>query len=157
MSSPRKTTTTKSAAEGSPRKTATRTSAGKTAKSKAETPVGAVESVSSAESVAVVQPSVSEAAPAPTASESAASASSAEKLAVEGKPAAAEKPASKPHTTAASGARPALSAEDRCRYIEVAAYYIAERRGFSPGDPLSDWAQAEKEIDDLLRRGLLNP
>jgi hypothetical protein len=37
----------------------------------------------------------------------------------------------------------------------VAAYYIAERRGFVPGNPLEDWVQAEAEIDRLLAEGLL--
>jgi hypothetical protein len=34
--------------------------------------------------------------------------------------------------------------------IEEAAYYIAERRGFEPGDPAADWAAAEAEIDAQL-------
>ncbi len=37
----------------------------------------------------------------------------------------------------------------------MAAYHIAERRGFAPGDPLDDWTQAEAEIDRLLAEGLL--
>ena len=47
--------------------------------------------------------------------------------------------------------------EQRRHYVEVAAYYIAERRGFAPGDPLADWAAAEAEIDRLLAEGRLNP
>ncbi|MEW6678081.1 MAG: DUF2934 domain-containing protein [Pseudomonadota bacterium] len=49
-----------------------------------------------------------------------------------------------------------VTLEQRSHYIEVAAYYIAERRGFQGGDAAEDWAQAEREIDDLLARGLLN-
>lgn len=45
--------------------------------------------------------------------------------------------------------------EQRRYYVEVAAYHIAERRGFTPGDPLEDWVQAEAEIDRLLAAGLL--
>lgn len=45
--------------------------------------------------------------------------------------------------------------EQRRNYIEMAAYYIAERRGFVPGNPLEDWVQAEAEIDRLLAEGLL--
>ena len=45
--------------------------------------------------------------------------------------------------------------EQRRNYIEMAAYYIAERRGFAPGNPLEDWVQAEAEIDRLLAEGLL--
>lgn len=43
----------------------------------------------------------------------------------------------------------------RSHYIEVAAFYIAERRGFAPGDPLQDWVAAEAEIDRLLAEGRL--
>ncbi|MCX7165804.1 MAG: DUF2934 domain-containing protein [Rhodocyclales bacterium] len=45
--------------------------------------------------------------------------------------------------------------EQRRNYIEMAAYYIAERRGFAPGNLLEDWVQAEAEIDRLLAEGLL--
>lgn len=45
--------------------------------------------------------------------------------------------------------------EQRRNYIEVAAYHIAERRGFAPGNPLEDWVQAEAEIDRLIADGLL--
>jgi len=64
-------------------------------------------------------------------------------------------------TTAAKPARtrarkPAgVPPEQRRHYIEMAAYYIAERRGFAPGDPLKDWVQAEAEIDRLLAEGRL--
>lgn len=43
----------------------------------------------------------------------------------------------------------------RAHYIEVAAFYIAERRGFAPCDPLQDWVAAEAEIDRLLAEGRL--
>lgn len=77
---------------------------------------------------------------------------SAEK-AVTKKPAAARKPAAKP----ASGTQPILAPEQRRYYVEVAAYYIAERRGFHGGSQLDDWVQAEIEIDRLLREGILKP
>jgi hypothetical protein len=48
-----------------------------------------------------------------------------------------------------------VPAEQRRNYVEMAAYYIAERRGFAPGDPLEDWVQAEAEIDRLLAEGRL--
>jgi hypothetical protein len=35
--------------------------------------------------------------------------------------------------------------------IQEAAYYKAERRGFEPGWETSDWAEAEQEIDKLLK------
>jgi len=40
--------------------------------------------------------------------------------------------------------------EVRRHYVEVAAYYIAERRGFLDGCANEDWVQAELEIDRLL-------
>ena len=43
----------------------------------------------------------------------------------------------------------------RC-YIEVAAYYIAERRGFMDGHEAEDWVTAEVEIDQMLSEGKLN-
>ena len=49
----------------------------------------------------------------------------------------------------------AVSLEQRRCYVEVAAYHIAERRGFAPGNPLEDWVQAEAEIDRLLAEGHL--
>jgi hypothetical protein len=36
------------------------------------------------------------------------------------------------------------------KWIEVAAYYRAERRGFQGGDPIDDWYQAEREIQSKL-------
>jgi hypothetical protein len=50
-----------------------------------------------------------------------------------------------------------LSAEQRHYYVEVAAYYIAERRGFHGGSELEDWTAAAEEVDRLLREGVLNP
>ena len=81
---------------------------------------------------------------------------------------AAAKPATKPTTKTAAKpkvatAKPAaasrtpLAPDQRRFYIEVAAFYIAERRGFKGGNALDDWAQAEKEIDQLLATGRLNP
>ncbi|WP_220476935.1 DUF2934 domain-containing protein [Massilia cavernae] len=36
----------------------------------------------------------------------------------------------------------------------IAAYYLAERRGFSPGQKLEDWLRAEGEIESRLQSGL---
>ena len=44
----------------------------------------------------------------------------------------------------------ALSIEQRNHYVQVAAFYIAERRGFAPGNPTDDWAAAEAEVDRLI-------
>ena len=50
-----------------------------------------------------------------------------------------------------------LSDEQRRSCIEVAAYYIAERRGFICGCDLENWLAAEAEIDRLLTEGKLRP
>jgi hypothetical protein len=35
--------------------------------------------------------------------------------------------------------------------IEIAAFFIAEGRGFAPGKELSDWLRAEADVERLLR------
>lgn len=74
-------------------------------------------------------------------------------------PKAAPKSATKPRAKKAGSPTPGkpstVPAEQRRHYIEMAAYYIAERRGFAPGNPLEDWVQAEAEIDRLLAEGRL--
>lgn len=42
------------------------------------------------------------------------------------------------------------SPDDVGRMIAVAAYYIAQRRGFDPGHEVDDWLQAEAEVFDRL-------
>jgi outer membrane biosynthesis protein TonB len=93
----------------------------------------------------------------------------APKTKVAAKPAPAVKPKPAPKaaprsTPKAAGAKPAkprakkpagVPSEQRRHYVEMAAYYIAERRGFAPGNPLEDWVQAETEIDRLLAEGRL--
>ncbi len=49
--------------------------------------------------------------------------------------------------------QPAVTPEQRHNYIEVAAFYVAQRRGFAPGNPLDDWATAEIEVDKLIAAG----
>jgi hypothetical protein len=36
---------------------------------------------------------------------------------------------------------------DRHHRVQVAAYYLAERRGFAPGHELDDWLAAEDAIE----------
>jgi hypothetical protein len=43
-----------------------------------------------------------------------------------------------------------LSQEQRHVGIELAAYYLAERRGFEPGHEIEDWLTAEAETDRAL-------
>ena len=73
------------------------------------------------------------------------------------KPAVKKVPAKKaaPAKTSASpvATRPAVTAEQRHNYIEVAAFYVAQRRGFAPGNPVDDWAMAEREVDGLIASG----
>jgi surface antigen len=65
--------------------------------------------------------------------------------------------ASTPTPTKSRSARKAESNSDQRRYyIEVAAYYIAERRGFMGGHEEEDWTTAEVEIDQMLADGKLN-
>jgi len=39
---------------------------------------------------------------------------------------------------------------ERDDMIAIAAYYLAERRGFVPGSAGDDWLQAERQIDAML-------
>jgi hypothetical protein len=39
---------------------------------------------------------------------------------------------------------------ERHEMIAVAAYFVAERRGFAPGDAVRDWLEAERQIDGML-------
>ena len=48
---------------------------------------------------------------------------------------------------------PAMQAEERHHLIEVAAYYIAERRGFHGESSHDDWLQAERDIDAMIAEG----
>ncbi len=48
---------------------------------------------------------------------------------------------------------PAIRPEERHRLIEIAAYYIAERRGFHGASPHDDWLQAEREVDAMIKAG----
>ena len=43
----------------------------------------------------------------------------------------------------------------RIRYVEEAAYYIAERHGFESGRAWDDWLQAERHIDAMIKSGKL--
>jgi hypothetical protein len=58
-----------------------------------------------------------------------------------------------PKESATPATKPALSAEQRNHYVEVAAFYIAERRGFAPGNATDDWRAAEAEVDRLIASG----
>ena len=50
---------------------------------------------------------------------------------------------------------PSVSAQQRGHYVEIAAYFIAERRGFAPGNQMDDWLAAEREVERLIAEGKL--
>lgn len=45
-----------------------------------------------------------------------------------------------------------VNATDRMAMIAEAAYFLAEKRQFTPGYQLDDWLAAEREIDTHLPR-----
>jgi hypothetical protein len=61
--------------------------------------------------------------------------------------------ASAPEAKTITAAALAISPAQRANYVEVAAFYIAQRRGFAPANPTDDWLQAEAEIDALIAQG----
>lgn len=46
--------------------------------------------------------------------------------------------------------RGVANGEDRQKMIAIAAYHRAEQRGFSGGDAMQDWLEAESEIDGAV-------
>jgi hypothetical protein len=50
----------------------------------------------------------------------------------------------------ASGAAAFIDAAEREARIAVAAFHLAEARGFEPGRELDDWLRAELQIDEDL-------
>jgi hypothetical protein len=56
------------------------------------------------------------------------------------------KAAPRPRAALASAVTP----EERQQMIALAAYLRAERRGFTPGAEMSDWLEAEAEVDARL-------
>lgn len=55
--------------------------------------------------------------------------------------------ATSPHQSAYTG----VSNEERYRYVAEAAYFIAERDGFS-ADPVDYWLQAECEVERMITK-----
>lgn len=52
-----------------------------------------------------------------------------------------------------AGAKAAvLTPAERMKMIAEAAYYLAEKRGFSGGNELTDWVTAEKQVEAILSR-----
>ncbi|MBA3937026.1 MAG: DUF2934 domain-containing protein, partial [Planctomycetes bacterium] len=46
-----------------------------------------------------------------------------------------------------------VNADERRKLIGDAAYFIAQKRGFSGGNPVHDWLLAERQVDETLRKG----
>jgi hypothetical protein len=44
-----------------------------------------------------------------------------------------------------------VTREDRHEMVAVAAYFLAERRDFSPGQEVKDWWEAAAVIDQMLQ------
>ena len=47
-----------------------------------------------------------------------------------------------------------LAPEIRQAMIAEAAYFRAEKRGFTPGEEMNDWLTAEAEIESLLKQSV---
>jgi len=76
------------------------------------------------------------------------------KKAAPAKPAATKAKTAAPKKAPAKKAAPkkvTVSPEERYRMVEVAAYFIAERNGFS-SNPADCWVAAEVEISRLLAK-----
>ena len=116
-----------------PSKTATKTPA------KAATKAAAKPAVKTPAKAAATKPAVATPAKAPA------------------KAAPAARKAAAPAKAGAKKKAPPISHDQRNNYVEIAAYYIAERHGFTPGREVADWAEAEAEIDRLLGGGHFNP
>lgn len=61
-------------------------------------------------------------------------------------------PQTLPESQERETATPTMDAQARHELIAVAAYFLAEGRGFASGFALDDWLRAEAEIDANLQR-----
>lgn len=57
----------------------------------------------------------------------------------------------KPRAAKKAQAEKSVTPEQRHQMVAAAAYFLAERHGFSSGRSLDDWIAAEKEIDGMLK------
>ena len=64
-------------------------------------------------------------------------------------PAAAKAPTKTPASAPAKGT---LSPAERMKMIAEAAYFLAQKRGFTGGDQLSDWVAAEQQVDAVVSK-----
>jgi len=61
-----------------------------------------------------------------------------------------KKPAMGKSKAASSSSGKFITQEQRQQMIAEAAYFLAEKRGFTGGDPAADWLYAEDQIDKML-------
>lgn len=75
------------------------------------------------------------------------------------KPVAEKKVAAKaaPRSKKPSGKPTIVAPEQRRQLVQVAAYFIAERRGFGSGREVEDWLEAEAEVERMLTEGVISP
>ncbi|MFN0315508.1 MAG: DUF2934 domain-containing protein [Burkholderiales bacterium] len=50
-----------------------------------------------------------------------------------------------------------IAPEERRKMIEVRAYFLAQQRGFAPGNQEQDWLAAEAQIDAMLIQNMTLP
>ncbi len=63
-------------------------------------------------------------------------------------------PSATPAVASAKAAAPktVLSPAERMKMIAETAYYLAQKRGFTGGNELTDWMAAEKQVDSLVAK-----
>jgi hypothetical protein len=66
--------------------------------------------------------------------------------------AATAKKATNPAKPAPAKAVPSVTPEARWQMISEAAYFMAEKRGFTGGNPCDDWTHAEAQVDALIKQ-----
>ena len=69
-----------------------------------------------------------------------------------GKRVGAKKAPSASNEAATRAVRNVYTQEQRHKMIATMAYFLAEKRGFAPGNSEKDWLQSERIIDDLLKK-----
>lgn len=77
----------------------------------------------------------------------------ATKKSISAKPVTGHTDPTQVHLKVSTAPKSELTLEQRHHYVAVAAFYIAERRGFTLGNPADDWLAAEAEVDRLIASG----
>lgn len=72
------------------------------------------------------------------------------KKAVSKKAVSKKAPAKKASTKKAASKAKTVSYQQRYQMIAEAAYHIAEKQDFTPGNEIDNWLQAEEQIDDWM-------